>query len=100
MLYKASGTYVLLIVCNVLVEVVVICFLGRDDKAFYGQQCVLTNWPEHHVLLKTRSLLCVGGDGAQVLSLVEHDANGLQSRRSCHFTLLSLSLFFCTLGQE
>lgn len=31
----------LLIVFNVLVEVVVICFL--DDKAFYGQQCVLTN---------------------------------------------------------
>lgn len=43
MLYKASETYMLLIVFNVLVEVVVICFLGRDDKAFYGQQCVLTN---------------------------------------------------------
>lgn len=51
----------LLIVFNVLVEVVVISFLGRgDNKAFYGQQCVLTET----VLLKIKSLLCVRGDGA------------------------------------
>lgn len=42
----------LLIVFNVLVEVVVISFLGRgDNKTFYGQQCVLTET----VLLKIRS---------------------------------------------
>ena len=31
-LYKASGVYTLLIVFNVMVEVVEICFLGRDDN--------------------------------------------------------------------
>lgn len=45
-LYKASGVCVLWVVFNVLVEVevVVICFLGRDDsQASCGQQCALTN---------------------------------------------------------
>lgn len=31
-LYKASGVYTLLIVFNVMVEVVEICFLGRGDN--------------------------------------------------------------------
>lgn len=63
-LYKALGVCVLLIVFAVLVKGVVICLLRRDDnKAFYGQQRVL------HVLLKIRSLFCVGGKGAQVLAL-------------------------------
>lgn len=67
-----------------------ISFLGRDDNnALCGQWCVLTET----VLFKIRSLLCVGGDGTQVLSLVEHDANGLQSRRRLSF-YITVSLVF------
>lgn len=43
------------VVFNVLVEVVVICFLGRDyNKASYGQQCVLTK-VDWGVMCYTRS---------------------------------------------